>query len=85
MEDITDPIQVVNPKHGDLDGQVRSAVGKLFRLQAKFGAMTLESTDCQQTTPFINKKAALLEDIEIRKKAVDELKVQRKETFKLRS
>ncbi len=82
VEDITDPIQVVNPKHRDLDGKVRSAVGKLSRLQAKFGAMTLESTDSQKTTPFINKKAALLEDIEIRQKAVDELKVQRKETSK---
>jgi len=82
LESITDPIQVVNPRHRELDGLVRSAVGKLSRLQAKFGAMTLESTDTQQTKRFVKKKAALLEAIEVLQKSVDELKAQRKATSK---
>ncbi len=81
-ETITDPIQVVNPQHRDIDGQVRSAVGKLTRLHAQFGAMNLESIDDQKTKRFIKKKAALLEDIEVLQKNVDELKQQRKEISK---
>ncbi|VAW87180.1 hypothetical protein MNBD_GAMMA16-1411 [hydrothermal vent metagenome] len=81
-ETITDPIQVVNPQHRDIDGQVRSAVGKLTRPHAQFGAMNLESIEDQKTKRFIKKKAALLEDIEALQKNVDELKQQRKEVSK---
>jgi len=81
-ESITDPIRVVNPHHRDLDGQVRSAVGKLSRLLAQFGAMTLDSDDNERTERFLKKKAALLEDIEVLKKQVDDLKQQRKTTSK---
>jgi len=79
---IIDPVQVVNPLHRDVDGQVRSAVGKLTRLHAQFGAMNLESDDNQQTERFLTKKAVLLEDIDALQKRVDELKQQRKKISK---
>ena len=41
-EAISDPIEVVNPDHRRLDGQVRSCTGKLTRRLAQFGAMNLE-------------------------------------------
>ncbi len=79
---ITDPVRVVNPRHRDVDGQVRSAVGKLTRLHAQFGAMTLESDDHQQTERFLIKKAGLLDDIDALQTRVDELKQQRKKLSK---
>jgi len=41
---ITEPTQVVNPVYHDLDGKVRSQVGKLGRMLANFGAMHFEGT-----------------------------------------
>jgi hypothetical protein len=41
---ITEPTQVVNPVYRDLDGRVRSQVGKLNRMLANFGAMHFEGT-----------------------------------------
>ncbi len=81
-ETISDPIQLVNPHYRELDGQTRSAVGKLSRLHAQFGAMSLDSDAQQHTERFLKKKAVLLEDIEALQKQVDDLKQQRKMTDK---
>jgi hypothetical protein len=43
-QEITDPIEVVNPKYRALDAQVRSANGKLSRSLALFGALNIEQT-----------------------------------------
>jgi hypothetical protein len=64
-EEITDPIQLVNPAYRRLDSQVRSANGKLSRLHAKWGAKNIEKTiDLEQMTLFIDEKSALQEQIE---------------------
>jgi hypothetical protein len=69
-EEITEPMQVVNPAYRDLDGKVRSQVGKLSRMMAQFGAMHFEGTlDDEELVAFMRKKATLQEEIEQQKKA----------------
>jgi hypothetical protein len=64
-EAISDPVAVVNPAYRRLDGQVRSAAGKLSRLLAQFGAMTLaQPIEPQHVEPFLQRKATLQEQID---------------------
>ena len=80
-EVISDPLQVVNPDYRQLDGQVRSATGKLTRRLAKFAAMTLEEPiEPRYVQPFVRRKAALKEEIETLQHELDTLKAKRKET-----
>jgi hypothetical protein len=83
VETITEPTQVVNPDYRNLDGKVRSQVGKLGRMLANFGAMHFEGTlDDEKISSFIQQKAELNEAIEQQKNAVEVLKKTRKETPK---
>ena len=78
-EAIAETIQVVNPAHRRLDGQVRSATGKLNRLLAQFGAMTLDATiEPEQVEPFLHKKAAVQEAIDLQQNQVQAAKAARK-------
>ena len=80
-EAVSETIQVVNPAHRKLDGQVRSAVGKLNRLLAQFGAMNIEQELASaEMESFVQKKAALHERIEALKGEVNTLKTDRKAT-----
>jgi hypothetical protein len=80
-QEITDPIEVVNPQYRKLDGEVRSGNGKLSRARAVFGALTLEQEiEPKQMEAFTQKKAALQEDIESLQTRVLELKADRKAT-----
>ena len=80
-EVISDPLQVVNPDYRQLDGQVRSATGKLTRRLAKFAAMTLdEPIEPKHVEPFVRRKAALQEEIETLQHELEALKAKRKET-----
>jgi hypothetical protein len=59
-EDITEHMQGVNPAYRELDGKVRSQVGKLNRLQAQFGTLHFEGNlDDKNYTAFEQKKADL--------------------------
>jgi hypothetical protein len=80
-EAISDPLRVVNPDYRHLDGQVRSATGKLTRRLAKFAAMTFEEPiEPRYVEPFVRRKAALQEEIETLQRELDALKAKRKET-----
>ncbi len=80
-EAISDPLQVVNPDHRRLDGQVRSCTGKLTRLLAKFGAMNMEGEiDPKTVEAFLQRKADCQEEIEHLQKELETLKAARKET-----
>jgi prepilin-type processing-associated H-X9-DG protein len=80
-EDITEPMQVVNPAYRELDGKVRSHVGKLNRLQAQFDALHFEGNlDDKNYTAFEQKKADLKQAIEQVDAIVKSLKLARKET-----
>ncbi len=80
-EAISDPLRVVNPDYRHLDGQVRSATGKLTRRLAKFATMTLEEPiEPKHVEPFVRRKAALQEEIETLQHELDTLKAKRKET-----
>jgi hypothetical protein len=80
-EEITDPIQVVNPAYRTLDSQVRSANGTLSRMLAQFGALTIEQTiDADTMEPFLVKKSALHEQIETLKTDITRLKLERRAT-----
>ena len=61
---ISEPLRVVNPDYRHLDGQVRSATGKLTRRLAKFAAMSLEALiEPKHVEPFLRRKAKLQEEI----------------------
>jgi hypothetical protein len=80
-EAISEPIRVVNPDYRHLDGQVRSATGKLTRRLAKLAAMTLqEPIEPKHVEPFVRRKATLQEEIEILQHQLDALKAERKQT-----
>ncbi len=82
-EAISDTVQVVNPAYRQLDGQVRSCVGKLARQMAKFGSMNMEETiDPKPTESFIQRKADIQEEIEHLQKDCEQLKEARKQTAK---
>jgi len=80
-QEITDPIEVVNPLYRKLDAEVRSLNGKLSRALAVFGALNIEQEiEPAQMEVFTQKKAALQEDIETLQANVIELKASRKAT-----
>lgn len=80
-EEITDPIQVVNPAYRALDSQVRSANGKLSRMLAQFGALNIEENiEAEKMEPFLAAKCALHEQVEELKTDIARLKVARKAT-----
>ena len=80
---VSETVKVVNPAHRRLDGQVRSATGKLSRLLAQFGAMNLGDTiEPEKVEPFMQKKAALQEQIDLLRNEVQTAKAQRKDTPK---
>lgn len=83
VEDISDPLPIVNPDHRKLDGQVRSSTGKLNRRLAQFGAMNMEEAiGPESVEAFIQRKAELKEEIEQLKNEIEILKAERKETPK---
>ena len=80
-QEIADPIEVVNPQYRSLDGQVRSANGKLSRCLALFGALNIEQTiEPAHMKAFIQKKAALKEAVDALQAQLIELKAKRKAT-----
>ena len=80
-ESIPDTTTLVNPAHRTLDGQVRRAVAKLARLQAKFGALNLPGDiEPRRVSHFEQQKAQLQEHIQALQTEVDELKAQRNKT-----
>jgi hypothetical protein len=80
-EEITDPIQIVNPAYRALDSKVRSANGKLSRMLAQFGALNIEETiEVEKMEPFLAAKSALHEQIEEFKTDITRLKAERKAT-----
>jgi hypothetical protein len=80
-QEITDPIEVVNPEYRNLDSQVRSINGKLSRSLALFGALNMEQTiEPKQMEAFAQKKAALKEDVDALQVKLTELKATRKDT-----
>jgi len=81
VEPINEPILCVNPKYRQLDGEVRSKIGKLNRLNAKYGVMHFEEPiEPKKIEKFIQKKAELKETIELAQHEIAQLKQQRKET-----
>jgi len=80
-EEITDPIEVVNPAHRALDGKVRSANGKLSRAMALFGALNIDKAiEPAHVDAFTEKKAALKEQIDALQVDIVRLKDTRKAT-----
>ncbi len=80
-QEITDPILIVNPEHRKLDGQVRSTNGKLARVTAQFGALSIDGAiEAAHVEAFTAKKAALQEEVEVLRAQVGSLKAKRKET-----
>lgn len=80
-QEISDPIRAVNPAWRTLDGQVRSATGKLARLLAQFGALNIDQgIEPEHIEPLVCKKAAVQEQIEQLQSEVKTLKDTRKAT-----
>lgn len=80
-QEITEPIEVVNPAYRALDGQVRSLNGKLSRSLALFGALNIEQTiEPIHVQAFTLRKAAMKEEIDALQSKIAELKATRQLT-----
>lgn len=80
-QQISEPIRVVNPAYRKLDGEVRSALSKLNRLLAQFGARNInKDIERELIEPQLRQKAALQEPIEQLQSEVTALKQRRKAT-----
>ncbi|NDP41074.1 MAG: hypothetical protein GZ093_20555 [Rhodoferax sp.] len=80
-QDVPDPIEVVNPAYRALDGQVRSASGKLSRSMAVFGALNMQQTiEPDHVEAFTQRKAVLKEELDALQANVISLKATRKAT-----
>ena len=64
-EQVSETTEVVNPEYRQLDSKIKSSQGKLNRLLAKFGALTLEETiEPDNVEPYLQKKTAWKEEID---------------------
>lgn len=84
-DEITDPTSVVNPAYRKLEGQVKSANGKLSRVTAQFGSLSMDAAkdvtiESNKLDAYTLKKATLQEEIEGLRVMVAQLKQARKET-----
>ena len=80
-QEISEPLRVVNPAYRKLDGQLRSATGKLNRLLAQFGALNIEPRiEPEHLEPLLRQKSALHEQIEQLQAEIKTLKQTRKAT-----
>lgn len=83
LDDIPDTTRVVNPDYRQLDSQIRSINGKLIRRLSQFGSINLKSDiEPKKVDAFENKKATLMEEIELFQNELEELKLKRKGTGK---
>ena len=81
LEEISDPISIVNPAWRELDSQVRSLNGKHSRQLANYAALNLdEPIEPEKVGPFVRRKAELREEIERMEGELQTLKERRKET-----
>ncbi len=72
---------VVNPSWRELDGRSRSLKGKLTQRQARFAALTLHpEADPSQMPKWEQRKAELLEEIQLLEHEWEEVKRRMKET-----
>jgi hypothetical protein len=73
---------VVNPAYRQLEGAVRSANGKLARVRAEFGALSMEEATLEpdKVEAYMIKKAGLQEQVESLELTVTQLKAERKTT-----
>jgi hypothetical protein len=78
-EPISETTEVVNPEYRQLASRIKSSQGKLNRLLAKFGAMTLDETiEPEKVEPYLQKKMICQEEIDGFQKQLKKLKEERK-------
>jgi hypothetical protein len=78
-EQVSETTEVVNPEYRQLNSKIKSSQGKLNRLLAKFGALTLEETiDPDNVEPYLQKKTAWQEEIDGFQEQLKTLKEERR-------
>ena len=78
-EQVSETTEVVNPEYRQLDSKIKSSQGKLNRLLAKFGVLTLEETiDPDNVEPYLQKKTAWQEEIDGFQEHLKTLKEERR-------
>ncbi len=78
-ETISETTEVVNPEYRQLNSQIKSDQGKLSRLLAKFGALTLNDTiEPDKVERFLKQKTVLQEEIDGFRQNINQLKGKRK-------
>lgn len=83
IEPLPDTARVVNPAWRKLDSAIRSEAARLSRDRAAFGALHLQPQPSpDQAAAFEQQKGRLLQSVEGRQKALEDLKGQRKKAPK---
>lgn len=74
---------VVNPEYRKIESQIKSMAGKLGRKLKKFAEIILSDIpDAKEKERYNEKKSNLIEDIDLLKKNLSDLKITRKATLK---
>ncbi|MBI5753755.1 hypothetical protein HZA40_01270, partial [Candidatus Peregrinibacteria bacterium] len=83
LEKMDDTTKVVNPRHRELESQIRSRSAKLYRRKAEYGALIYgKEIDEKEIQGYVQKKAELIEVIEELEKEIQPLKALKKDTKK---
>jgi hypothetical protein len=79
VEKMDDTVKVVNPRHREIESQIRSQNAKLSRKKAEYATLILESDiEEAKVRDFVQKKSELREFIESLQQKIEKLKTQRK-------
>jgi len=83
VEKMDETVKVVNPRYRELESQIRSKSGRLYRKRAEYGGLILEGEiEDQKVKNYLQKKSELKEQIEGLEKELEVLKTKKRETKK---
>jgi hypothetical protein len=83
VEEISEEIKVVNPKHRRLDGEIRSKISVLNRKMIRYGSITINGEiEPEKVEEYQRLKTSIQEEIDLSRKEIETLKIERKKTEK---
>lgn len=83
FENISESIEVVNPRYRELESKIRSLNGKLYRKKVEYADLVLENNiEEQGIKDFVRDKATLKEEIDEMEVSISEFKKKRKDIGK---
>ena len=83
IEEINEPVKVINPLYREVDRQIRSKNATLSRKKAEYGGLILEEEiEEKKIQEYVHRKSELKDSIDALNKDIERLKAQRKQIDK---